>query len=59
MNKWSAIVIIFVLLMIGFVFVSESEPAFLPQFTSFFVDVVVAVFGIAVIVIIVKFVRDR
>jgi hypothetical protein len=55
MNKWEAIVLVFLILILAFVFLAESNPLLLPQFTGYTVDLVVAVFGVGAIIIVVRF----
>lgn len=59
MNKWSAIVLVVVILLFGFIYVSDFEDASLSQFTSFFGEVVLAIFGVTVLVIVVNVIRRR
>jgi hypothetical protein len=60
MNKWWAVVIVFIVLIGGFLVLVYTQPAVLPEYTSFGTDLAIAIFGVAAVVIVVNyFARGR
>lgn len=55
MNKWEGILSIIVVLIVGFLAVAFLQPSFLQLFTTYIVEVVVAIFGVAVVVVVLNF----
>ena len=54
MNKWEAIVLVIALLVVAFIAVAYLLPNALPLFTSYTVDLIALIFGVALVVIVVN-----